>query len=189
MSKEPNDALRRALGAAVVLMLIGGLPFFLRMFGGQQFLPSTTWVAQSFWLAIACAAFCAILPSVVGVRGRIRDGGDRKSIKYLLLLAFVPALGGTLGYNAVAGGGAMLYTWGVGKPTELPYVVKRAKRSVDRKCRNPIALRGMPILSHELCGFPEEFIANLSPGQTLLVSGNGSPLGVFVSTARVAGTP
>ncbi len=170
-------------------MLIGGLPFFFRIFGGQQFLPSTTWIAQSFWPAIACAAFCAILPSIVGIRGRIRDGGDRKSIKYLLLLAFVPALGGTLGYNSISSGGAMLYTWGVGKPTELPYVVKRAKRSVDRKCQNPIELRGLPILAHELCGFPEEFIANLSPGQTLLVSGNGSALGIFVATARVRQKP
>jgi hypothetical protein len=91
-----------------------------------------------------------------------------------------------LGYNAVAAGGPMLYTWATGKPTELPFVVKQAKRSVDRKCRNPITLRGMPILSNELCGFPEEFIADLSPGQTILVSGNGSPLGIFVASARLA---
>jgi hypothetical protein len=185
-SREPNIALRRALAAAVALVLIGGLPFFLRMFGGSQFLPSTTWVEQSFWPAIASAAFCAIMLSVVFIRGRARDGGDRKSIKYLLVLAFIPALCGTLGYKAVAAGGPMLYTWATGKPTELSFVIKSAERSVDRKCRNPITLRGMPILSHELCGFPEEFIADLSPGQTILVTGNGSPVGIFVSSARLA---
>jgi hypothetical protein len=184
-SKEPNTALRRVSAAVVAVMLIGGLPFFVRMFGGAQFLPSTTWVAQSFWPAMASAALCAILPSVVLVRGRTRDRGDRKSIKYLLILAFIPALFGTLGYNAVASGGPMLYTWAAGKPTELPFVVKRAKRSVDWKCRNPIALRGLPILSDEVCGFPEEFIADLSPGQTILLSGNGSPLGIFVASARL----
>jgi hypothetical protein len=135
---------------------------------------------------MASAAFCAILPSVVIVRGQARNGGNRKSIGYLLGLACMPVLCGTVGYNAVAAGGPMLYTWATGKPTELSFVIKSAKRSVDRKCRNPIVLRGMPILSHELCGFPEDFIADLSPGQTILVSGNGSPLGIFVASARLA---
>lgn len=184
--KEPNAALRRALVVALVLILIGTLPLFGRMFVGSLFLPSTNWIAQSFWPAMACAAYCAIVPSVAVVRGRIRDGGDRKSFKYLFLLAFTPALCGTLGFNAISGGGAMLYTWAVAKPIELTYVVKKARPSVDRKCRNPIVLQGLPILANELCGFSEEFVTNLSPGQTLVVSGNGSPLGVFVSKGQVA---
>jgi hypothetical protein len=166
-------------------MLIGSMPIMLRA-DGWQFLPATTWVEWSFWPAVASAAICGILVSVVLIRGRTRDGGNRRSIKYLLVLAFTPALCGLLGYHAVSAGGAMLYTWVVGEPTEKPFVVLRANRSSDAKCRNGIVLRDLPILTSKLCGLPEEFVADLAPGQTIIVSGNGASLGIFAASARPA---
>jgi hypothetical protein len=135
---------------------------------------------------MAFAAICAIVPSVVAIRIRTRDGGNRKSIKYLLFLAFTPALFGILGYYAVSAGSPMLYTWVAGKSTEVPYAIEQTGRSEDWKCRNWILLQDLPPLTSKLCGFPAEFIADLSPGQTILVSGKGSPLGVFVASARLA---
>jgi hypothetical protein len=170
---------------AAALSLVGWMPIMLRA-EGWAFLPSVNWVTQSFWPGIACAAICAIVPSVGAIRSRARDGGNRKSIKYLFVLAFTPALFGTLGFYAVSAGGPMLYTWAVGKPTEVPYAIERTGRSEDWKCRNSILLQDLPPLTSKLCGFSEEFIASLLPGQTILVSGKGSPFGVFAASARLA---
>ena len=166
-------------------MLIGFLPIMLRA-DGWQFLPATNWVERSFWLAVVIAAICAIVTSVIVIRGRTRDGGNRKSIKYLLVLAFTPVLCGVLGYHAVSAGGPMLYTWVVGKPTERPFVVLRAHRSSDSKCRNGIVLRDLPMMTSKLCGLSGEFVAGLLPGQSIIVSGNGSSLGIFAASARPA---
>lgn len=188
MSKEPNTALLWALLAAVGLILIGWMPIMLRA-NGWAFLPSTTWVERSYWPAMASAAFCAIVPSVIAIRGRTRDGGDRKSVKYLSSLALALALFGTLGHYAVSAGGPMLYAWAAGQPTEMPFVVERAKRSKDWKCGNQIMLRDLPMLTSKLCGLSEEVIANLRPGQTVLASGKGSSVGVLVSTVGVTEAP
>ena len=185
MAKEPNAALRWALLCVLALVLIGWLPIMLRT-DEWAFLPSITWATRSFWPSMAFAAVCAIVPTVVAIRTPVLDAGNRKSIKYLIFLAITPAVFGTLGYYSVSAGGPMLYTWVAGKSTEVPYTVERTGRSEDWKCRNWILLRDLPPLTSKLCGFPEEFIADLSPGQTILVSGNGSPLGVFVASARLA---
>jgi hypothetical protein len=186
-TKEPNLLLRR-LGMAVgILVLIGGLPI-IAMMAGTQFLPSPSWVADSLWLALGLGAAAALLFSLLLIRGRTRDGRSRNSLGYLTVLAFSPLLFGALGSAAVFAGGPMIYAALFGAPTELQYEVKRTG-SGDSKCRNQIELRGLPILNNRLCGFPKDFTDTLRPGQSILVSGNGSALGIFVTLARATGIP
>ncbi|TAG11808.1 MAG: hypothetical protein EAZ40_16760 [Rhodobacterales bacterium] len=186
-SREPNVMLRRLLLAVVILVLLGGLPFFVQI-AGFQFLPSTNWVANSLWLALASGAVAAIFLSVIIIRGRKRDGLNRRAVGYLFLIAFSPLFFGALGTSAVFSGGPLVYTAIFGKPAELSYKVKRAGSS-GRKCRNKIDLIGLPILNDRLCGFPKDFVDSLRPGQTIVVAGKGSPFGIFVDTARLSDEP
>jgi hypothetical protein len=187
-SKEPNPFVRWGLLVAVVLWLIGGLSILVSIPGGH-YLPSTSWISQSLWPAITSGAFCAVWFTLVIFRSQRRDEADPSSISNLALLAFTPLICGGLGYQAVATGAPLLYASLAGQPTELSYVVETAARYGDRKCRNPVELQGLPFLTDRLCGLPEEFTKGLRPGDTVIVSGNGTPLGLFVASARPAGSP
>ncbi|WP_374642075.1 hypothetical protein [Tabrizicola sp.] len=185
-SVEPNVALRRLGSLVLVFALIGGLPIFARIIGAQ-FLPSTAWVSHSVWLAWGSGIFCAVFFTVMFMRNKPLVEPDMRPFMYILLIIFSPIFFGSLGKDAIVAGAPMLYTMVAGKPTELQYVVERATGFSDRKCRNDIELMDMPSMYDRLCGFPKDFRDSLRPGQTLIVSGHGSSLGTFVTSAHVAG--
>ena len=114
---------------------------------------------------------------------KINDRGMGKTKKYLVVL-FSPVMGFAIGSIAVSIGGPMVGAAIVGAKTEIPYIVTKFRPSSSRKCRNPITLDGLPWMFDELCGVSEEFGRFLEVGETVIISGRGTALGVIANTVR-----
>jgi hypothetical protein len=65
----------------------------------------------------------------------------------------------------------------------MSFVIADHKRNVDRKCRNPITLEGLPFMTGRLCGFFADFGDSLQVGGEIMVFGRGTRHGVFVDSA------
>ena len=71
-----------------------------------------------------------------------------------------------------------------GKTVEVPYTVISADKFGSRRCRHPIELDLGAIFFDKLCRFSEELRVTLGPGDTIILSGRGTSMGLFASSAR-----
>lgn len=172
--------------SVVLLLLLGVLGFLSQLVMGQ-FVPSASWVAGTFWLAFVISAVTAVLPTIVIIRGMKRVGPSNSSIHYLFVLVLFPLIYGLLGFSTVLFGGPQVYTAVFGGPIETLYKVRRTTFDVP-KCGNMIELI-VPPINDRLCGFPKDFTDTLRPGQSVIVSGKGSPVGIFVDSVRLSNQP
>ncbi len=114
-SVEPNLYLRRLLGLAGVIMLIGGLPLFARL-AGVQFLPTEVWIRRVSSVARSVGIFAAVVPAIVYARGWWRTVPEDSLVKHAFLLIFTLFLGFSTGMDSVNVGGPFIYTALFGHP-------------------------------------------------------------------------
>ena len=185
---DPSPIIRLVGKVYVVLAFLSGVPLLAWIFGAK-FLPSMEWVADAQPVATVWAlAFAAGGVFFIRRAQSLRTpASDRGSFMDNATLLFAPLLCFSLGKDAILVGGPMLFAVVAGGPTELEYIIERAEGFSDRKCRNKIELRDMPFQFDKLCRFSKAFRDSLHPGQRIIVSGTGTPLGIFVAEAQAVG--
>lgn len=114
--------------------------------------------------------------------GGTRIQGTGNLMKFALFF-FAPLMGFVIGSSAITVGYPIIGTAIAGADTELTFTVTDINRSVDRRCRNPIKLDGLPHIFDRLCGFSEDFGRSLETGRQVRVFGKGTKMGVFVESA------
>lgn len=92
-------------------------------------------------------------------------------------------MGFGIGSSAITVGYPVIGTAIAGTDTERAFTVTDFNRSVDRRCRNPITLDGLPFMFDRLCGFSEEFGSSLELGGQIRIFGKGTHMGIFVESA------
>jgi hypothetical protein len=106
-SVEPNLYLRRLLGLAGVIMLIGGLPLFARL-AGFQFLPTEVWIRRVSSVARSVGIFVAVVPAIIYARGWWRTVPEDSLVKHAFLLIVTLFLGFSTGMSSIIVGGPFI---------------------------------------------------------------------------------
>ncbi|VAW01565.1 hypothetical protein MNBD_ALPHA07-1499 [hydrothermal vent metagenome] len=166
-----------------IWFLLGIIPIFSLIFG-IQYIPSPDWVSQARIPAAISGTVMGALFIWAVVMGLKTTGQKMWKVKKYGAILISPFMGFMIGSSAVFLGGPMIGAVIAGTEIEIPYIVTKFKRDVDRKCRNPITLNGLPLLSNRLCSYPEEFGRSLEIGGPIYIIGRGTILGVFAKSAR-----
>lgn len=165
------------VGLSIVL---GALPFLADVFHYQYF-PVPDWLDLASYVAWGVAVVTAATFAFAVWRNRDAYLGGFRRTATVTFVAFF--LGLAVGWHAVTHGGPMVIA-AFGKTVEVPYTVISADKFGSRSCRNPIELDLGAVFFDRLCRFSDEFRVTLSPGDTIILSGRGTAMGVFASSAR-----
>lgn len=158
--------------------LLGVAPTLIKVFG-ISFLPSPDWAHQvRFWSVGAGVFWMVVLPYVTltGVMSKDQESG---LLGGALAVIVAPLLGYWIGSASVTVGGPMLEAILFGSNTETLFTVKYLDGIDTRRCGNAITLEGLPFSHDELCGYPKELKLSFEKGQTILITGFGTPRGLF----------
>jgi len=178
----PNWA--RVTGAVLVLGLFfaGCLPAIMSRLG-YPYIPSAEWMVQARVPTRAVGALMAVV-FIVAVGMKLRfDKSTFQKIKSSLLFLFCIPFGFFVGSGAVTMGGPMIAAWVMGVETRLPYAVLDNAARDSSTCKRPVKLEDLPFSFNEICGLPEEFRASFKIGDTIIVNGSGTRLGIYVESA------
>jgi hypothetical protein len=181
-SIEPNKLLRRLAGFAFMVVAVGALPLFARMFG-FQFLPSASWVERFQYAGFAVGGISAFILAAVIYRSCRRADGEFLTVKSFCLIVFTPLFVFSLAKDAIVVGIPLIQVSIMGTQSEKLFIVQTASGFSDRKCRNQIVLRSLPFIHNRLCGFSSDFRASLTSGTNVLIAGRGTDLGIFAAAA------
>lgn len=164
----------RALTFLVFFIFVSaGITIFAKMFG-HHILPSTEWAGMTRYLSPLFGVLVAVLV-IFFMRATARLTGGGIGIWKLIGVGF---LGFLMGMITVTGFIPMTARFVAGQETQLVYVVRRAS-GIDNRCATPIKLRDLPITFDSLCGFGQNLQRSLTPGQTIIVTGKGTWMGIL----------
>jgi hypothetical protein len=189
---QPNSSRVRVapwVAASVVLLC-----------GAVLMLPACSVVFGHFIIASAWWKKCELFARVAGLilavlfgwtAWKIEDRNAQRGTKARPVLA--PIIMAFLGFIVGESHGSLdiplLEALVHGKTTEITFQIKTVDTTGFRGCHPSIRLSDLPFVSNSLCNFPRELVASLSPGDNLVVTGMGTPIGLFVESARRVGGP
>lgn len=166
------------------VFLAGYLATFASI-GGPKFLPSPMWAKASLWivlpLGLLTGAFL-LLEIKREKAGRFKNFGPlRRAFLYVLtvLICFCFAL------FAVTNGVPLLLSQYKGSPVQFEYIVADPIPKRRKYCKSSIKLKEPILALGQIRGVSEEFAAELEDGSTVLISGEGTKLGLYVEQIQV----
>jgi len=147
-----------------------------------QYVPAPYWLDRTSVFAWSAGLATAIVlsASVWTDRSSI-SGGWFRSVAGLLC---APVFGLFLGWNAVTSAIPMAVALLGGYEANIQYSIIRADRDGSKHCPQPIELDMAMLVFKDLCFFSDQFRRTLSPGDTIILSGRGTSMGLFPSSAR-----
>jgi len=185
-------SLRRLLPRILVFSLAGLIIHLSALFGamifGHSFVPSQAYVSDHDVIAqsIAIPAGCIIF--VLCCRKLSKDFRAFQawdgSFKTLILSGFgilvLPFVFGVFVRATLLTAYPLWSAALIGEDTQLEFTVDRIGGSSVR-CSNRVDLAGMPMMTGTLCGVPDDFRMTLHQGIRVMLTGRGTPDGLFAS--------
>ncbi len=152
---------------------------------GIIFLPSGEWISISNAVGIVIGLVSSAL--LFWVAGKVVDknppGGNFKNAAVILS---APLFGFFVGRSVIVASVPMILAVVAGKQTELSFTVEDARKGNVRGCAHGVQLEELPVFFNDVCRIPEDVRSNLSKGSRVVVTGYGTPYGIFVGSLRQA---
>ncbi|OBY28012.1 hypothetical protein [Leisingera sp. JC1] len=175
---------------ASVYLILCGLPIFLPYFDAR-YLPSPEWVSsvRIFDILVVILMTCAAGFFVFQECRKATSEVSRVNAVWGGIGITIPfwIFGILLNWGPVTHGGPMLVSGLIGQEVELPFDVRFWDTGRDRsRCPNSVTVKDLPLIQGKICNLPPEFLTTLQRYDTIIVSGQGTQAGLFVSSARRA---
>lgn len=80
----------------------------------------------------------------------------------------------------------------IGEPVRFAFTAEEAQAQGDKWCRQPVSFKDMPFAmlgKIKLCDVPPNIRARLIPGQTVILSGQGTWMGLYVEDFELPPSP
>ncbi len=182
MLSSPVRTLLWVVSGAV--FLAGYLATFASI-GGPKFLASPMWAKASLWivlpLGLLIGAFLLLEIEREKARRFKNFGPLRRAFLYVLTVVscFCFALFG------VTNGVPLLLSQFKGSPVQFEYNVADPIPKRRKYCKRSIKLKGPIFTLGHICSVSEELAGELEDGSKVLISGEGTKLGLYVEQIRV----
>ena len=150
-----------------------------------QYLPTPDYIESVKYYARASAAICAIVGFSLLANLPLDDKKKAGSQGFLGVL-ISPLFFALIGHQLVTTTIPLCVALLAGDKVHVTYTVAFPQFIGGKFCNNAIALAGLPTLDETLCNFPPSFQQQLKSGSEIVVAGRGTPMGLFVESARLA---
>jgi hypothetical protein len=185
---QSNTTLLRPSRWAIYLvigqLLLGGLPTVARLMN-RQFLESPAWADQARLPAWGVGLAFALFVIWFLNDGFAKSGKEASAPTKVPAYVLFPLLWLSLGRIFVLESIPMVEAAFKGQETQLTLVFKY-KGSSSKTCYRKLYVKDLPVFSNSICNIPEGFLKTLKPGAKIIVSGQGTPRGLFVDYVRPA---
>lgn len=166
-------------------IFLGGLPYVLFALFGVSFVPSSGWVDMAHLPALVLGIACGLPIGLLTLRFVAASQGERLRTGQRLLYGIgTPAFSALFIYSLIVAFVPMVSALTTSAPVSLDFTVRKVSPDDERGCPNPVKLQDLPILIPQLCGLPRDLVDGLAPGTPIVVSGQGSALGVCYTSVR-----
>ncbi len=191
LAKEKKPFVARWVRVVLLVYLVLTVPHIILSFFSVQYFPSPDWLikARPFDIALSVAVLCFISAVCFRLWKKQRSSSARWDVfwQWLSFSMFPAWLVLHMGSGAVTYGFPMIVSAFAGQDTELSYVVKwRANLSSEGRCPYSIYLDGVPSPWQRFCNLPEELVTTVRRGDTIIVSGKGTSMGLYADSAALS---
>lgn len=177
-----------AVGSALIV-LSAAWSILLRIFAVQVF-PSPDWTQRMQGPSVIAGilAFVVLLLVFVILPVSSPSAAQTPMPDLTIRKAMLLSLGALIFAAVFSGATIRLPVWVAavfsGHEVEMAYIVAYDPGFSDGKCPHALHLKGMPLLSDSYCGLRKDVQMSFSKGDTIMIGGSGTSLGVVARYAR-----
>lgn len=175
--------------ASALIIFAAAISISLQIFAVQVF-PAPDWAQrmQGQSLIAGILAFVVLLLWLVILPGSVLREEEAATQIVTIRKPMFLSLGALMFAWVFSGATLRLPVWVAavfsGHEVELAYTVADDPRNSDGKCPNALHLKGMPLYFDSYCGLRKDVQMSFSKGDTIIVGGSGTSLGVVAQYAR-----
>ncbi|WP_170328062.1 hypothetical protein [Ruegeria arenilitoris] len=189
LTKEKKPIVARWVRVVLLVYLVLTVPHIILSFFSVQYFPSPDWLitARPFDIALSVAVLCFISAVCFRLWKKQRSSSARWDVfwQWFSFSMFPALLVLQMGAGAVTYGFPMIVSAFARQEIELPYTSDWYGGSgPDGHCPFSIELEGVPSPWDRICNQSEELATTIKPGETILVWGKGTSMGLFAYGAK-----
>ena len=163
----------------------------------QHYLPSEAWRAIAWHLAPAYTVLVHVITIWLLFRGHkaacaVAPPENQPAPPGIFIVIFGPFLFSLSALLMVYVMAPAFVALLIGEPVRHAFTVEEAQAQGNKWCRQPVSFKDMPfamIGDIKLCDVPSNIRARLIPGQTVILSGQGTWMGLYVEDFELRPSP